>query len=39
MPDRRLTTPTDELVRDDSALHCALADLYRGTALQPRDRP
>jgi hypothetical protein len=34
--ERRLTKPTDELVLDDFGLRCTLADLYRGTALQPR---
>ena len=33
---RRLTDPNDELVLDDFGLRCPLADLYRGTALQPR---
>lgn len=36
--ERRLTKPTDELVLDDFGLRCTLADLYRGTALQPRGR-
>ena len=34
--ERRLTRVTDELVLEDFGLRCTLADLYRGTALQPR---
>ena len=34
--ERRLTKPDDELVLEDFGLRCTLADLYRGTALQPR---
>ena len=34
--ERRLTKPEDELVLEDFGLRCTLADLYRGTALQPR---
>lgn len=33
---RRLTQLDDELVLEDFGLRCTLADLYRGTALQPR---
>jgi Uma2 family endonuclease len=36
--EHRLTKPTDELVLEDFGLRCALADLYRGTALQPRGK-
>jgi Uma2 family endonuclease len=36
--ERRLTKATDELVLEGFGLHCTLADLYRGTALQPRGR-
>jgi len=32
----RLTKPEDQLVLEDFGLRCTLADLYRGTALQPR---
>lgn len=31
-----LTAPTDELVLDEFGLRCTLADIYRGTALLPR---
>lgn len=34
--ERRLTRPDDELVLEEFGLRCTLADLYRGTALQPR---
>jgi Uma2 family endonuclease len=34
--ERRLTKPDDELILEDFGLRCRLADLYRGTALQPR---
>jgi len=34
--ERRLTQPDDELTLEDFGLRCTLADLYRGTALQPR---
>jgi Uma2 family endonuclease len=34
----RLGAPGDELVLDEFWLRCTLADLYRGTALQPRAR-
>ena len=34
--ERRLTRTADALVLEDFGLHCTLADLYRGTALQPR---
>jgi Uma2 family endonuclease len=34
--ERHLTKPDDELVLEDFGLRCRLADLYRGTALQPR---
>jgi Uma2 family endonuclease len=34
--ERRLTDPTDQLVLEEFGLRCTLADLYRGTALQPR---
>jgi Uma2 family endonuclease len=36
--ERRLTNPTDQLILDEFGLRCTLADLYRGTALQPRAR-
>jgi hypothetical protein len=36
--EHRLTKPTDELVLEDFGLRCSLADLYRGTALQPRGK-
>jgi Uma2 family endonuclease len=36
--ERRLTRSDDALVLEDFGLRCALADLYRGTALQPRKR-
>ena len=36
--ERRLTKPDDELVLQDFGLRCTLADVYRGTALQPRKR-
>ena len=35
--ERRLTDPTDELLLEEFGLRCVLADLYRGTALRPRD--
>ena len=34
----RLTEATDQLVLQEFGLRCTLADLYRGTALQPRSR-
>ena len=34
--ERRLTQPADELILEEFGLRCTLADLYRGTALQPR---
>ena len=34
--ERRLTKPGDELVLEEFGLRCMVADLYRGTALQPR---
>jgi Uma2 family endonuclease len=34
--ERHLTEPDDELVLEDFGLRCRLADLCRGTALQPR---
>jgi len=34
----RLTKPEDQLVLEDFGLRCTLADLYRGTALQPRGK-
>ena len=34
--ERRLIKLEDELVLEDFGLRCTLADLYRGTALQPR---
>lgn len=37
--ERRLTNPQDQLILDDFGLRCTLADLYRGTALQPRKQP
>ena len=36
--DRRLANALDELVLEDFGLRCTLADLYRGTRLQPRRR-
>jgi len=36
--EQRLTTLTDELVLEEFGLRCTLADLYRGTALQPRGK-
>jgi len=36
--DRRLTNATDELALEEFGLRCTLADLYRGTRLQPRRR-
>lgn len=36
---RHLSKPEDELILDDFGLRCTLADLYRGTALQPGKRP
>jgi len=36
--ERRLTQPSDELVLEEFGLRCTLADLYRGTALQPRSK-
>jgi Uma2 family endonuclease len=36
--ERRLTNSTDQLILDEFGLRCTLADLYRGTALQPRAR-
>jgi Uma2 family endonuclease len=33
--EQRLAQPTDELVLEELGLRCTLADLYRGTALQP----
>jgi Uma2 family endonuclease len=34
--ERRLSDPQEQLVLEDFGLRCTLADLYRGTALQPR---
>ena len=36
--ERRLTNPTDQLILEEFGLRCTLADLYRGTKLQPRRR-
>jgi Uma2 family endonuclease len=36
--DQRLTNASDELVLEEFGLRCTLADLYRGTKLQPRTR-
>jgi Uma2 family endonuclease len=36
--ERRLTKAEDQLVLEEFGLRCTLADLYRGTALQPRGR-
>lgn len=36
--ERRLTQPDDQLILEDLGLRCTLADLYRGTALQPRGK-
>jgi Uma2 family endonuclease len=36
--EHRLTNATDELTLGEFGLRCTLADLYRGTALQPRAR-
>jgi len=37
--EQRLTEPTDELLLEEFGLRCTLADLYRGTVLQPRCKP
>jgi len=37
--EQRLAKMEDELVLDDFGLRCTLADIYRGTALQPRRKP
>jgi Uma2 family endonuclease len=34
--ERRLTDPKDQLVLEEFGLRCTLANLYRGTKLQPR---
>ena len=36
--ERRLSDPGEQLILEDFGLHCTLADLYRGTALQPRGK-
>jgi hypothetical protein len=36
--ERRLTTADDQLNLEEFGLRCTLADLYRGTALQPRKK-
>lgn len=36
--EQRLTERTDQLVVPEFGLRCTLADLYRGTALQPRGK-
>jgi Uma2 family endonuclease len=36
--EHRLTEPTDQLTLEEFGLRCALADIYRGTALQPRGK-
>jgi len=36
--ERRLSDPGEELVLEGFGLRCTLADLYRGTALQPRTK-
>jgi Uma2 family endonuclease len=36
--ERRLNKSTDQLELEEFGLRCTLADLYRGTALQPRAR-
>jgi len=36
--EHRLTKPDDPLILEDFGLRCVLADLYRGTALQPRGK-
>src|SRR4051812_4913819 len=36
--ERRLNKPDEELNLEDFGLRCTLADLYRGTALQPRGK-
>jgi Uma2 family endonuclease len=36
--ERRLTDPTDPLILKEFGLRCTLADLYRGTKLQPRGK-
>jgi Uma2 family endonuclease len=36
--ERRLSSADDALVLPDFGLRCTLADLYRGTALQPRGK-
>ena len=37
--EQHLTSPHNQLDLDDFGLRCTLADLYRGTTLQPRTRP
>jgi Uma2 family endonuclease len=36
--ERQLTAPDDALILEDFGLRCTPADLYRGTALQPRGK-
>ena len=36
--EHRLSGPRDQLILDEFGLRCTLADLYRGTRLQPRPR-
>ena len=36
--ERRLTDPADQLILEEFGLRCTLADLYRGTKLQPRGK-
>jgi len=36
--EQHLTRPDDRLILQEFGLDCALADLYRGTALQPRGK-
>jgi Uma2 family endonuclease len=36
--ERRLTRSGDQLILEEFGLRCTLAELYRGTALQPRGR-
>jgi Uma2 family endonuclease len=36
--ERRLSDPGEQLVLEDFGLRCMLADLYRGTPLQPRGK-
>jgi hypothetical protein len=37
--EEKLTNPHDSLVLTEFGLRCRLSDLYRGTALAPREAP